>query len=124
VLRPRDCEHLVLYLKDINLPKPDKWGTSQTIAFLQQVGCVLSNQLTVQCILYRRQLVEGRSLKCTPCRDGSEFCELLLPSPQFFQRFVSLLEMINKHPKQKKIIRFLPIAQELTPIAQDLTYRL
>nr|CAB3240329.1 cytoplasmic dynein 2 heavy chain 1-like [Phallusia mammillata] len=36
-LRPRDCEHLVLYLKDINLPKPDKWGTSQTIAFLQQL---------------------------------------------------------------------------------------
>jgi len=27
----------VLYLKDINLPKPDKWGTSMLIAFLQQV---------------------------------------------------------------------------------------
>ncbi|XP_078258652.1 cytoplasmic dynein 2 heavy chain 1 isoform X1 [Rhinoraja longicauda] len=37
VYRPRDCEHLVLYLKDINLPKPDKWGTSSVIAFLQQV---------------------------------------------------------------------------------------
>ncbi|XP_069747277.1 cytoplasmic dynein 2 heavy chain 1 isoform X4 [Narcine bancroftii] len=37
VYRPRDCEHLVLYLKDINLPKPDKWGTSSIIAFLQQV---------------------------------------------------------------------------------------
>ncbi|XP_039269307.2 cytoplasmic dynein 2 heavy chain 1-like [Styela clava] len=36
-LRPRDCENLVLYLKDINLPKPDKWGTSQLIAFLQQI---------------------------------------------------------------------------------------
>lgn len=36
-LRPRDCENLVLYLKDINLPKPDKWGTNQMIAFLQQV---------------------------------------------------------------------------------------
>ncbi|XP_030632529.1 cytoplasmic dynein 2 heavy chain 1 [Chanos chanos] len=35
--RPKDCEHLVLYLKDINLPKPDKWGTSSLIAFLQQV---------------------------------------------------------------------------------------
>ena len=37
VYRPRDCERLILYLKDVNLPKPDKWGTSQLIAFLQQV---------------------------------------------------------------------------------------
>lgn len=37
VYRPKDCERLVLYLKDLNLPKPDKWGTSQIIAFLQQV---------------------------------------------------------------------------------------
>ncbi|KAL2095874.1 hypothetical protein ACEWY4_008022 [Coilia grayii] len=37
VYRPKDCERLVLYLKDINLPKPDKWGTSNIIAFLQQV---------------------------------------------------------------------------------------
>ncbi|XP_036005544.1 cytoplasmic dynein 2 heavy chain 1 isoform X1 [Fundulus heteroclitus] len=37
VFRPKDCENLVLYLKDINLPKPDKWGTSNLIAFLQQV---------------------------------------------------------------------------------------
>ncbi|KPP72256.1 cytoplasmic dynein 2 heavy chain 1-like [Scleropages formosus] len=35
--RPRDSERLVLYLKDINLPKPDKWGTSNLVAFLQQV---------------------------------------------------------------------------------------
>jgi dynein heavy chain 2, cytosolic len=37
VYRPKDSEHLILYLKDINLPKPDKWGTSQLITFLQQV---------------------------------------------------------------------------------------
>ncbi|ESO93665.1 hypothetical protein LOTGIDRAFT_209197 [Lottia gigantea] len=37
LLRPKDCERLVLYLKDINLPKPDKWGTCQMISFLQQV---------------------------------------------------------------------------------------
>ncbi|KAK3801155.1 hypothetical protein RRG08_006872 [Elysia crispata] len=37
VYRPKDCERLLLYLKDINLPKPDKWGTCQMIAFLQQV---------------------------------------------------------------------------------------
>uniref|UniRef100_A0A671UXN0 Cytoplasmic dynein 2 heavy chain 1 n=1 Tax=Sparus aurata TaxID=8175 RepID=A0A671UXN0_SPAAU len=38
VFRPKDCENLVLYLKDINLPKPDKWGTSNLTAFLQQVA--------------------------------------------------------------------------------------
>ncbi|XP_025088458.1 cytoplasmic dynein 2 heavy chain 1-like isoform X3 [Pomacea canaliculata] len=37
VYRPKDSERLILYLKDINLPKPDKWGTCQLIAFLQQV---------------------------------------------------------------------------------------
>ncbi|XP_051482944.1 cytoplasmic dynein 2 heavy chain 1 isoform X1 [Apus apus] len=37
VYRPKDCERLVLYLKDINLPKPDKWGTSTLVAFVQQV---------------------------------------------------------------------------------------
>lgn len=37
VYRPKDCERLVLYLKDLNLPKPDKWGTCQLVAFLQQV---------------------------------------------------------------------------------------
>ena len=38
VYRPRDTERLIVYLKDINLPKPDKWGTSQLIAFLQQAS--------------------------------------------------------------------------------------
>jgi len=27
----------VLYLRDINLPKADKYGTSQVMAFLQQL---------------------------------------------------------------------------------------
>lgn len=28
---------MILFLKDINLPKPDKWGTSQLITFMQQL---------------------------------------------------------------------------------------
>ncbi|UJR10563.1 hypothetical protein I4U23_014763 [Adineta vaga] len=35
--RPKDCENLILYVKDINLPKLDKWGTSQLVEFLQQI---------------------------------------------------------------------------------------
>ena len=29
--------HQVLFLKDLNLPKPDKWGTNQLPSFIQQV---------------------------------------------------------------------------------------
>ncbi|XP_064481252.1 cytoplasmic dynein 2 heavy chain 1-like [Ornithodoros turicata] len=36
-LRPKETEKLVLHLRDINLPKPDKWGTCQLVAWLQQV---------------------------------------------------------------------------------------
>jgi len=30
---------LIIYLKDINLPKPDKYDTIQLISFLQQIVC-------------------------------------------------------------------------------------
>ena len=35
--RPKECQRLILYLKDINLPKPDEYETIQLIAFLQQI---------------------------------------------------------------------------------------
>ena len=38
VFRPREGDRLVLYLKDINLPRPDKYGTCSLVAFLQQVS--------------------------------------------------------------------------------------
>lgn len=37
VLRPRSSERLILYLKDVNLPRPDKYQTIQLISFLQQI---------------------------------------------------------------------------------------
>jgi dynein heavy chain 2 len=37
VIRPKDAERLVLYLKDINLPVPDKYDTVELIQFLQQL---------------------------------------------------------------------------------------
>ncbi|GFR12638.1 cytoplasmic dynein 2 heavy chain 1 [Trichonephila clavata] len=37
VLRPKESDHLILYLRDLSLPKPDKWGTSQLLAWLQQI---------------------------------------------------------------------------------------
>ncbi|VEL15755.1 unnamed protein product [Protopolystoma xenopodis] len=38
VMRPREGDCLILHLKDLNLVKPDKWGTCQLVAFLQQVS--------------------------------------------------------------------------------------
>ena len=37
VLRPKDSDKLVLFLKGINLVKPDSWGTSMLSSFLQQL---------------------------------------------------------------------------------------
>ncbi|CAH8543326.1 unnamed protein product [Schistosoma rodhaini] len=37
ILRPKEGDQLILYLRDLNLPKPDKWGSCQLIAFLQQI---------------------------------------------------------------------------------------
>lgn len=36
-LRPKEGDRLILFLKDLNLPKPDKYATIQMIAFLQQL---------------------------------------------------------------------------------------
>ncbi|KAI8842138.1 dynein heavy chain and region D6 of dynein motor-domain-containing protein [Chytridium lagenaria] len=37
VLRPKDAERLILYLKDINLPRPDHYETVELIQFVQQL---------------------------------------------------------------------------------------
>lgn len=37
VFRPKECDRLILYLKDLNLASPDKYGTCMLIAFLQQL---------------------------------------------------------------------------------------
>lgn len=37
ILRPKDANKLVLLIKNINLPKPDKYETIQLLTFLQQI---------------------------------------------------------------------------------------
>uniref|UniRef100_A0A158PNV8 Cytoplasmic dynein 2 heavy chain 1 (inferred by orthology to a C. elegans protein) n=1 Tax=Anisakis simplex TaxID=6269 RepID=A0A158PNV8_ANISI len=37
VLKPKDKPNLIVYLKSINLVKPDKWGCCELIAFVQQL---------------------------------------------------------------------------------------
>ena len=36
-MKPKECNRLVLFLKDINLPMPDKYQTTQAISLLQQI---------------------------------------------------------------------------------------
>ena len=42
VYRPRDSERLVLYLKDLNLPKPDMYNTCMLIASRSQARPMMS----------------------------------------------------------------------------------
>ncbi|KAI8810783.1 dynein heavy chain and region D6 of dynein motor-domain-containing protein [Cladochytrium replicatum] len=37
ILRPKDTEYLILFLKDIDLPKPDKYATVELLQFIQQL---------------------------------------------------------------------------------------
>ncbi|CAL8110340.1 unnamed protein product [Orchesella dallaii] len=37
VYKSKDGERLILYVKGVNLVKPDKWGTCQLVEFLQQI---------------------------------------------------------------------------------------
>ena len=37
IFAPKECDRLILFFKDLNLAKPDKYGTSMLIAFLQQL---------------------------------------------------------------------------------------
>ncbi|VDN17045.1 unnamed protein product [Gongylonema pulchrum] len=37
LLKPKEKSKLVLYVKSLNVVKPDKWGTCELIAFLQQL---------------------------------------------------------------------------------------
>uniref|UniRef100_A0A7S0ZTA1 Uncharacterized protein n=1 Tax=Noctiluca scintillans TaxID=2966 RepID=A0A7S0ZTA1_NOCSC len=37
IYRPKEERHLVFYMKDINLPSPDKYDTSKIVMFLSQV---------------------------------------------------------------------------------------
>jgi len=38
VYKSKDGERLILYFKDLNLVRPDKWGTCQLVEFLNQVS--------------------------------------------------------------------------------------
>lgn len=37
ILKPKEKTNLLLYLKGLNLVKPDKWNTCELIAFLHQM---------------------------------------------------------------------------------------
>lgn len=36
-IKPKEKPYLILYIKDLNIVKPDKWGTSELTALLHQI---------------------------------------------------------------------------------------
>lgn len=88
VYRPRDCERLVLYLKDINLPRPDKYDTCMLIAFLQQLqtfgGFYDENLEFLR--LERVQVTQSRGIGvCAPSHKGILIIDILEWFPRYYR---------------------------------------
>eukprot|EP01061_Rhynchopus_euleeides_P011972 TRINITY_DN21580_c1_g1_i2.p1 TRINITY_DN21580_c1_g1~~TRINITY_DN21580_c1_g1_i2.p1 ORF type:complete len:3556 (+),score=1754.90 TRINITY_DN21580_c1_g1_i2:217-10884(+) len=84
-LRPKECERLVLLLKDVNLPKPDMYGTVQAHSFLQQI--ILYNGF------YDKELewikVENVQIVCTMNPSGS------VGRYNLAQRFAAIISVLS-----------------------------
>ncbi|KAM3726645.1 Cytoplasmic dynein 2 heavy chain [Dirofilaria immitis] len=95
VLKPKEKQNLILYIKGINIVKPDKWGFCEIIAFLQQLLTYggYYNEKLEWISLENIQLV----LSITLANDEGHY---LLPS-----RFVSLLRICTvEYPTQEELI--------------------
>ncbi|KAI9564905.1 hypothetical protein GHT06_008646 [Daphnia sinensis] len=83
ILVPREATLLILYMKDLNIVVPDKWGTCQLTAFLEQIinykGCYDNNCEWL--------IMENIQLVCTLNLDHSQGRFQLSP------RFISLLRV-------------------------------
>ena len=38
VLYPKKFDNIILYIKNLNIPRPDKWGTVQLVSFIRQIA--------------------------------------------------------------------------------------
>ncbi|KAL3981550.1 Dynein heavy chain N-terminal region 2 family protein [Acanthocheilonema viteae] len=95
VLKPKEKQNLVFYIKAINVVKPDKWGTCEIIAFLQQLLTYEGyyNEKLEWISLENIQLV----LSITLANDEGHY---LLPS-----RFVSLLRICTvEYPTKEELV--------------------
>ncbi|VDK75265.1 unnamed protein product, partial [Onchocerca ochengi] len=95
VLKPKEKQNLIFYIKGINIVKPDKWGTCEIIAFLQQLLTYEGyyNEKLEWISLENIQLV----LSITLANDEGHY---LLPS-----RFASLLRICKvEYPTQEELI--------------------
>uniref|UniRef100_A0A158Q7Q4 Cytoplasmic dynein 2 heavy chain 1 n=1 Tax=Elaeophora elaphi TaxID=1147741 RepID=A0A158Q7Q4_9BILA len=117
VLKPKEKQNLVLYLKAINVVKPDKWGTCEIIAFLQQLLTYKGyyNEKLEWISLENIQLV----LSITLANDEGHY---LLP-----QRFVSLLRICTvEYPTKEELITIYSsyLAILIKDLSEPLRYRL
>ncbi|KAJ9467285.1 Cytoplasmic dynein 2 heavy chain 1 [Diplonema papillatum] len=96
-LRPKECERLVLLLKDINLPKPDEYGTVQVHSFLQQI--ILYNGFYDKDLEWIR--VENVQVVCTMNPSGSVGRYDLAP------RFVAIISVLSMSYPDKESLTFI-----------------
>ncbi|KAK0416096.1 hypothetical protein QR680_012296 [Steinernema hermaphroditum] len=95
VLKPKEKPNLVLYLKALNLLKPDKYGTSELVAFLHQM-LVYRGYYDANLDWVGLENVQLVSSICT----GSNESRHQLPS-----RFVSLLLLVSmEFPTEEELI--------------------
>ncbi|XP_046395709.1 cytoplasmic dynein 2 heavy chain 1 [Ischnura elegans] len=95
VYRPRSTESLILYFKDLHMVKPDNWGTSMLIAFLEQViSCNGFHDKNLEWIgLDRIQIVATMSLNSTESQRIS-----------LSHRFMSLVHIYSmKYPDHEQL---------------------
>ncbi|VDN08033.1 unnamed protein product [Thelazia callipaeda] len=115
ILKPKDKPNLVIYIKALNVVKPDKWGSYEIIAFLQQL-------LTYGG--YYKQNLEWISLENIQVRSELYFFTLSFASDEGHctlpLRFVSLLRLcVVKYPSNDEIITIY--ASYLAMLIKDWT---
>ncbi|VDM42915.1 unnamed protein product [Toxocara canis] len=108
VLKPKEKPNLIVYLKALNLAKPDKWGTCELVAFLQQMLTYRGyyDEKLEWIGLENIQLVASISLV-----DGAG-------RHQLATRFTSLMRICNvDYPSEQSLISIY--SAFLTPILQE-----
>jgi dynein heavy chain 2 len=97
LLRPKECYRQVLYLKDINLPKPDKYQTIQLVSFLQQV-------------ISHKGFYDPQTLEFVAIDEKIQIVASMLPPNsigrnQLSQRFTAIVRILNfDYPTNEELV--------------------
>ncbi|GAB6032228.1 Cytoplasmic dynein 2 heavy chain 1 [Chamberlinius hualienensis] len=125
VYKPKECERLVLYFKNLNLVKPDKWGTCYLISFLQQLewvsldGIQLVGSIVPGCSL-GRQLINPRFSSIV------RIVYMSLPNEQYlkticYSYLMSTFAALSGHPIWNSSAKVHHLAGSMVNVYQQLT---